>query len=52
MKDANNLRKDVYSRVTDRIIAALEQGIRPWHQPWAVSHAAGRITLALFGRAN
>jgi antirestriction protein ArdC len=47
MKDANSPRQDVYTRVTDRIIAALEQGVRPWHQPWAVSHAAGRITLPL-----
>jgi antirestriction protein ArdC len=47
MKDANSPRQDVYTRVTDRIISALEQGVRPWHQPWAVSHAAGRITLPL-----
>lgn len=25
---------DVYTRVTDRIIAALETGTRPWMQPW------------------
>jgi len=47
MKDANIPRQDIYSRVTDRIIATLEQGVRPWHQPRAVSHAAGRITLPL-----
>ena len=45
MQDASNPRQDVYARVTNRIIAALEQGVRPWHQPWAVSHTAGRITL-------
>jgi hypothetical protein len=28
--------------LTDRIIAALEQGVRPWHEPWAVSHAVVR----------
>ncbi len=27
-------RTDVYARVTDQIIAQLEKGIRPWHQPW------------------
>jgi hypothetical protein len=27
-------RKDVYSKVTDRIIGDLEQGIRPWLKPW------------------
>ena len=47
MKDATTPRQDVYTRVTDRIVAALEQGVRPWHQPWSVSHAAGRITLPL-----
>jgi antirestriction protein ArdC len=47
MNDALNSRKDIYDRVTGRIIAALEQGVRPWHQPWSVSHAAGRITLPL-----
>ena len=47
MKDATTPRQDIYARVTDRIIAALEQGVRPWHQPWSVSHAAGKITLPL-----
>lgn len=41
------LRKDVYTRVTERIIADLEQGIRPWMKPWAAEHAAGRITKPL-----
>jgi len=40
-------RKDVYSRVTDKIIANLEQGIRPWMKPWNADHAAGRITRPL-----
>lgn len=26
---------DVYTRVTDRIIAALESGVRPWMKPWS-----------------
>ncbi|MCO5067048.1 MAG: zincin-like metallopeptidase domain-containing protein [Rhizobiaceae bacterium] len=25
---------DIYQRVTDAIIAQLEAGVRPWHQPW------------------
>ena len=33
-------RPDVYSRITNRIIADLEQGVRPW----SADHAAGRIT--------
>ena len=40
-------RKDVYTRVTERIIADLEQGIRTWMRPWSVAHTAGRITKPL-----
>jgi antirestriction protein ArdC len=39
--------RDVYSRITGKIIADLEQGIRPWHRPWNADHAAGRITHPL-----
>jgi antirestriction protein ArdC len=39
--------KDIYSRVTDKIIADLEQGVRPWMKPWNAEHAAGRITRPL-----
>jgi len=28
---------DIYSRVTERIIASLEAGVPPWIQPWADS---------------
>jgi antirestriction protein ArdC len=40
-------RPDVYSRITDKIIAELEQGVRPWLKPWNADHAAGRITRPL-----
>jgi antirestriction protein ArdC len=40
-------RVDIYTRVTNRIIEQLEQGIRPWMQPWNAEHAAGRITRPL-----
>lgn len=43
-------KKDVYQRVTDKIVAALEVGVQPWFQPWNAEHAAGRITRPL--RAN
>jgi antirestriction protein ArdC len=39
--------RDVYSRITNKIIADLEQGIRPWMKPWSAEHAAGRITRPL-----
>jgi len=47
MKTEHAERKDVYSRVTDRIIADLECGVRPWMKPWNAEHAAGRITRPL-----
>jgi hypothetical protein len=39
--------RDVYRRITDKIITDLEQGVRPWHRPWNADHAAGRITCPL-----
>ena len=38
---------DVYSRITDKIVADLEKGVRPWMKPWNAEHAAGRITRPL-----
>jgi len=38
---------DLYARITDRIVAELEQGCRPWLKPWNTEHAAGRITRPL-----
>lgn len=38
---------DVYSRVTDKIVAELEKGERPWLKPWNAEHAAGKITRPL-----
>jgi antirestriction protein ArdC len=31
---------ELYQRVTDRIVADLEQGVKPWSQPWKGSTAA------------
>ena len=44
------MNSDLYQNVTDRIVASLEQGVRPWIKPWSAEHAAGRITRPL--RAN
>ena len=43
-------RQDVYERVTSKIVADLENGVRTWMKPWNADHAAGRITRPL--RAN
>lgn len=40
-------RADVYARITDRIVADLERGVRPWVRPWNAGNAAGRITRPL-----
>ncbi|TCQ03580.1 antirestriction protein ArdC [Rhizobium sp. PP-F2F-G36] len=40
-------RSDIYTRITDRIVAALEQGVRPWMKPWSVANTQGRITRPL-----
>ena len=38
---------DVYSRVTARILADLETGVRPWMKPWSAGNTEGRITRPL-----
>lgn len=40
-------RPDVYARITADIVAQLEAGARPWHQPWNAAHAAGGISRPL-----
>jgi len=44
------MKPDLYQTVTDKILADLERGVRPWQRPWSAGHAAGRITQPL--RAN
>jgi antirestriction protein ArdC len=39
--------KDIYQNVTDQIVSALENGVRPWHQPWNTGHMEGRVALPL-----
>jgi antirestriction protein ArdC len=40
-------RADIYARITDRIVADLERGVRPWVKPWNTANPAGRITRPL-----
>jgi N-terminal domain of anti-restriction factor ArdC len=40
-------RADVYTRVTNRIIADLENGVRPWLKPWNADNMVGRNTRPL-----
>lgn len=42
-----DLKKDIYARVTDKIIADLERGVPTWLKPWSAEHAAGKISRPL-----
>ncbi len=50
MTQTTTAKRDVYAEVTARIVAQLEAGVRPWHQPWAAGHPAGAVSRPL--RAN
>ena len=43
----NTERLDIYTRITGKIVASLEAGVRPWIKPWSGENAAGRITRPL-----
>lgn len=43
------MRTDVYQKISDRIVAELERGVRPWLKPWSTGHGEGRITRPLRG---
>lgn len=47
MTKTDTPRQDIYSRITDQIVASLEQGIKPWTQPWNAGHAAGPVSRPL-----
>ena len=34
--------KQIRQEITQRIIEALEQGVKPWRRPWSVSPNSGR----------
>lgn len=40
-------RTDIYARITQRIVAELEKGVRPWVQPWSAGNVKGQITRPL-----
>lgn len=39
--------QDPHTRITERILAELEQGVRPWLKPWSSEALAGRVTRPL-----
>ncbi len=40
-------RIDIYARITDRIVADLEHGVRPWVKPWSARNMTGRVSRPL-----
>ena len=44
---AETSRPDLYRQVTDEIIAALAQGVRPWVRPWSTGHLETRVRRPL-----
>jgi len=40
-------RVDIYTRITDKILDDLSNGVRPWVQPWRASNMEGRVTRPL-----
>ncbi len=40
-------KQDVYTRITDRIVADLEKGVRTWLKPWSAGNTGGRIVRPL-----
>ena len=41
------MKSDVYTQVTEQIVAELEKGVKPWTQPWNATHAAGPVSRPL-----
>jgi hypothetical protein len=41
---SSDQRSDTYSRITDKIIAELEQGVRPMAKPWSTGYTPGGVT--------
>lgn len=44
--------RDVYQIVTDRLLAALEKGTVPWHQPWRSQLPANLVTRKTYRGVN
>lgn len=43
----NTEKANVYTRITDKIVADLEKGVRPWMKPWNAANTAGKISRPL-----
>ncbi|MDR3742689.1 MAG: ArdC-like ssDNA-binding domain-containing protein, partial [Terracidiphilus sp.] len=41
------MRSDLYRSITNRIVAQLEEGVRPWMRPWSAEHIGNRVVRPL-----
>lgn len=41
------IRTDLYTRITEKIVADLDKGVRPWLKPWSAEITTGRIVRPL-----
>ena len=46
-KQTTTAATDPYQRITDRILADLEQGVTPWTKPWSAGTLGARVTRPL-----
>ncbi|MBY3370211.1 ArdC-like ssDNA-binding domain-containing protein, partial [Rhizobium laguerreae] len=46
-RQQSNQRSDIYSRITNTIIADLKRGVRPWTKPWTTGHATAEVSRPL-----
>lgn len=46
-RKSEKTRTDIYARITDRIVADLEIGVRPWVQPWSARNLSRRVSRPL-----
>ena len=46
-KRTSEQRMDIYTRITDKMIAALNEGVRLWVQPWNSKYLTGRVSRPL-----
>jgi len=46
-KEKRPMKTDIYQKVTDKIIADLEQGELTWLKPWSAGNMDGRVTKPL-----
>ena len=40
-EERQTMKADLYSKITDQIVASLEKGVKPWHKPWSANTTGG-----------